>query len=352
MKKILILLVVLGVIAAAVMLLIARKAEVASLELPSKPRTPVTTVKPKVRSVIQSQLFLGHVYSKQHTEIATRYSSMVVNIPVNESQHVRRGDLLAELDSGDVQRLIDVLKAKTAAMQSEVAVTAKRHRSNETLYRAGAISEESYDSSRLLLKSKQTALEELNASLQTQKQQLPYYSIRAPYDGTVGIVFAHTGDLAVPGKALLTLHSKEKIARFAFPSAVSIEKNAAVMSGDLRIGTVSALYADASQGLFEAEVALNPQTDFVHGEMVNIEVVQKSVTQCSVPLGALLRTAEGFQLMQYRNGTFVPLSVELVAQNGDFSAVEPCPEHDVAVASAARLATLPFLSDVTLVERP
>ena len=352
MKKFFILPAALILVVSAAMLLVNRKAEVAGLPVPQKRSFSVETVVPSQREIVSAYPLLAHINSKKLTRIATRYSSVITEIPVHESQHVRRGELLIRLDEGDVQRMIRSLESKKAALERELAVLTKRFHSDTTLFKAGAISEERFDSSRLLLESKSAALVELDTDLQTRKQQLPYYEIRAPYDGIVGAIAVETGDLSVPGKGMIELHSEDKIARVTYPSTLPVSRNAAVYSQGVRIGSIALRYADAPQGLYEAEIALEPGTAFVNGEAVPVTVELHKVTHCSVPEKALFSSRGSYAVMEYRDGVFAPLAVDVVARDGSYAAIDPCPENSVAAASAAKLAALALQDSIAAAERP
>ncbi len=352
MKKIFFLLTVLILIIAAAILLINRKTEVAALPVPKKQTANVQTAMPAQREIVISSSLLAHIHSKKLTAIATRYSSTIIGILVQESQWVHRGELLVRLDAGDVRRSIRSLEARKRALESELAVLDKRYHSDTVLYKAGGISEERYDSSRLLLESKSSMLAELDANLQTQKRQLPYYEIRAPYDGIVGSINVDIGDLAVPGKELMQLHSKTKIARITYPSTLAIPLGAPVYSQGIRIGSVVLQYTDAPEGLYEVEIALEAGNAFKHGESIPVTVELHRITHCSVPEKALLSIGGTSTVLEERNGTFTPLQVDVLVRNDSYAAVEPCPEHRVAIGSLAELTSLTLQNSTETTERP
>jgi len=352
MKKYVFLLIALAFLISGALLLLNRKAEITSLPVPQKHIANVDIFTPVDREIITSYPTLAHIQSKQLSKLATRYSSVVVEIPVHESQRVRKGDLLVRLDSGDVQKTIRALEGKKTTLESEVAVLSKRFHSDALLFKAGAISEERYDNSRLSLANKSALLTELNATLQIQKQQLPYYELRAPYDGIIGTVDIEIGDVTVPGKGLIELHSEPKIARIAYPTTLSIPQNAAVHSHGIFIGNVVSRYADAPQGLYEAEIALEPKSTFVHGEAVPVTVELQKIMHCSVPEKALFKSGKSQTVLENRNGAFVPLAVDVLARDGSYAAVEPCPESSVAVASATKLAALALQNSHEATEHP
>ncbi len=138
--------------------------------------------------------------------------------------HVKEGDLLVHLDTGDVEILIDQAKAEYESAKQRIAVgsaatfnleSAQADFNNvEHLFKLGQISENDYQKSRRAVETikQQLALEkvlneenlqnDLN-NLRTLERQKEKMTITAPFEGLVSVVYAHPGDLIDSGSPIV-----------------------------------------------------------------------------------------------------------------------------------------------------
>ena len=89
---------------------------------------------------------------------------------------------------------------------------------DEKLYKAGAISKEALERSRSTLESTKSAVDAYEESIHGLEQnvdaarlQAGYAQIAAPFSGVVTRRSAEPGDLAVPGKAILTIQQPSPV---------------------------------------------------------------------------------------------------------------------------------------------
>jgi len=123
--------------------------------------------------------------------IATRMSGTVESVAVDVGSRVRRGDTLVRLDDRDVEARID--RAEAALRKAEQY--ARRIRA---LAEDGAATEQELDDA-------EAGLEQARAALEEARAQRAYVVLRAPFDGVVTRRAVDPGELAAPGRPVLTL---------------------------------------------------------------------------------------------------------------------------------------------------
>lgn len=135
--------------------------------------------------------FPAAVVSERSAELATRMSGTVRGVLVDVGARVREGQLLVRLDASDIQ-------ARVAAAEAKVELASRTHRRIESLAADGAASQAELD--------QVTAnLEAARAQLREAQAQDSYTNVRAPFGGEITRRSVNPGDLAVPGRPLLTL---------------------------------------------------------------------------------------------------------------------------------------------------
>lgn len=123
--------------------------------------------------------------------IATRTSGTVERVAVDVGSRVDRGDTLATLDERDVEARID--GAAAALRKAE-----QYHRRIRALAEDGAATGQELDDA-------EAALEQARAALEESRAQRAYVVLRAPFDGVVTRRTVEPGELAAPGRPVLTL---------------------------------------------------------------------------------------------------------------------------------------------------
>lgn len=161
----------------------------------------------------------GSVISDNQKMITSRYMGFVINVNVSEGQNIKKGDLLYEIDSKEIdsaktQVELGISQAKLALQmyqnQSQnVELNLERHK---RLYEKDMVSK--FDVENLELASKnlkamvtisQEQIKQASAKLKEVMNQYQYLSIVAPNDGVVIQKNIKVGEMAMPGMPAIVL---------------------------------------------------------------------------------------------------------------------------------------------------
>ncbi len=107
MKKIIGLLVIILIIIGAVTLVKKRKESIENAPSAKAMLSTVVVYKPKVKKISESESFLANLQAMNQPQISSKLSGYLKKIYVKESDFVKKGDLLAELDLVDVKAAIN-----------------------------------------------------------------------------------------------------------------------------------------------------------------------------------------------------------------------------------------------------
>lgn len=173
---------------------------------------------------------------------------------------VKSGDLVK---SGQVLMVIDPLK-QTATVQSQVGTQQQKKalydytkiqlERQRKLFEAGVVSRDAYDQATQAYENAKADYEANVALTDTQKQQLAYYEIRAPFDGVVGDIPVHIGDYVSPSTILTTIDENVDLEAYIY---IPTER-----AGEIRTGLpVEILDTDGNTLTKSTINFLSPQVD-------------------------------------------------------------------------------------------
>lgn len=333
-------------------LLKERQEEVNTQATPMADAVSVPVVKFAQGVMNQEVSFLAQVLGDKSIKLSTKLAGYVQEVAVEESQEVKKGDLLVKIDETELKSTIDALKATLAAQQNDLTLARSIHARNTKLYKIGGLSKEQLDISRVTLKMKQSVLENTRQKIAQLEHQLTYLTIVAPFDGAVDAILLHEGDLAATGKPILSMSNHQQKLLFSYAPAQKgmIQKGQMVVQGVKKLGEIRAIYPTSTNGLVTAEVVLDTPLDLPIGSSIQIKVVTQSQSGCILPDTTIVHKKDGTYLMVYKENKFIPQKVEVKLHNGNRILVAPCPKEWIASASEVKLAALPAYENVHLIK--
>ncbi|MBW2683073.1 MAG: efflux RND transporter periplasmic adaptor subunit [Deltaproteobacteria bacterium] len=347
MKKLILLLLVIALGVSAAMLLKKRKQSIKDAPVPTPLTYQVKIISAKTGLLEQTRPFLARLTSLKTAEISSKLSGLIKELSVRENQVVKKGDLLLQIDDLEIMSNIKSLQVNLKAQEKDVQYTRNLHERNKALYKVGGLAREKYEGSEVTYGAKKAALEATRQKIIGLEVQLRYLNIKAPFDGVVGTIFSQKGDLASPGKPLLSINSHGQKLTFSYvPGGHAIKTGQNISQDGVKIGQIIRLYSDADNGLSVAETTVDTPLDMPNNSYLTIDLLVFADSGCTVPLNALLRTKEGARVMIHENKVFKSLKVDIIAENKAQALIEPCPDSPVAVAAGAKLRQLPSYGNV------
>lgn len=332
-------------------LLESRKAEISNEALPGVSLVTVSVVYPTQGMMRDRESYLAQVASDKSIKLSTKLTGYIENVYVDESQKVRKGDVLVQLDEMELQSNIKALKATLQAQQNDLELAKSIYTRNMKLFNVGGLAKEKLDISRVSMQAKEVVVKNSLQRIEQLKHQLSYLKIAAPFDGVIDNILLHEGDLAAAGKPILGMSSGVKKLIFSYaPKNTSIKKGQEVWAEGQKIGHIKSIYTVAQNGLTNAEVKLSAKVDLPVGSNMNIEVLTKETEGCIVPDDTVLHKREGTFVMVYAEGKFSPLQVNIEMEDDNHLLISPCPDTSVAQASEVKLAQLSAFENVQVIK--
>ncbi len=163
----------------------------------SLPETVVSVQKVQ-KSIAKNQIeIVGTVQAVEQAEIAAKISGNIVRLPVDLGTRVNRGDLLVEIQAEEISAKLQQAKAQLEQAKRNLA-------REEKLLKKKAATLETVKSLRDMVRIAEAAHREARI-------MLGYTKIVAPFSGIVTRKLTNIGDLATPGKPLLSLEEENNL---------------------------------------------------------------------------------------------------------------------------------------------
>jgi membrane fusion protein, multidrug efflux system len=144
---------------------------------------------------------LGTVTSLATVTIRSNISGYLVNVAYTEGQIVKKGDLLAEIDSRPYELALANAQgtlARDKALLEASQIDLKRY---QELAKTNAIPRQQLDTQVYLVAQYQANILSDQAQIDTQKLNITYCHIVAPVSGRVGLRLVDQGNYVTPGDA-------------------------------------------------------------------------------------------------------------------------------------------------------
>jgi RND family efflux transporter MFP subunit len=177
---------------------------------------PVQTEVIAAAPVPEYDEYVSTIKSRRSATINPQVDGNLVKINVHSGDRVQAGQILMEIDPAKQEATVSSSHAteqqKLAVFQyNQIEVERQRK-----LFDQGVTSRDAFDQAEQAYKNAQADYESTVATTQSQKKQLGYYHIAAPFDGIVGDVPVHLGDYVSPTTMLTTVDENRDLEAYIY----------------------------------------------------------------------------------------------------------------------------------------
>lgn len=130
---------------------------------------------------------LGTVQASNTVTVVPQVSGRITEILFREGQEVRRGDILARIDSRSIQAALDQARATRAQRDAQLANARRDLQRYTLLARSSGTSQQTLDTQRATVAQLEAQLQFDDATIASAQAQLDDTTIRSPIDGRTGL---------------------------------------------------------------------------------------------------------------------------------------------------------------------
>jgi len=160
--------------------------------------------------------YVSTIKSRRSATINPQVDGNLVKINVHSGDRVHAGEILMEIDPAKQEATVS---SSHSTEQQKLAVfeynqiEVERQRK---LFDQGVTSRDAFDQAEQAYKNSQADYESAVATTQSQKKQLGYYHLGAPFDGIVGDVPVHLGDYVSATTMLTTVDENRDLEAYIY----------------------------------------------------------------------------------------------------------------------------------------
>jgi membrane fusion protein (multidrug efflux system) len=211
----------------------------------------------QLESALTRREVVGQIESRVPIEVASRVAATIKEITVRAGDAVRQGQVLARLDSADLEAQVRQAQGRLAAAQAEYARASADEKRFRSLLALGSATPHEFDRVEAAYRATAAAVSQSEAGVAGARAALKYTEVRSPIAGIVQERLAEPGDLAMPGRPLVKLYSEKEL-------RVSLQMPEA-LGRHVRVGTplvirVDAVGVEVSAAVSEIVPAADPST--------------------------------------------------------------------------------------------
>ena len=164
----------------------------------------VNVVHPQSGSVAQDLVLPGNVQAFTETPIYSRTNGYLKKWYFDIGSHVRRGQLLAEIETPEVDQQLQQSRAELERIQANMELAGVTSNRWQNLLAKHAVSQQEADQARSNYIAAQAAVDASKANVRRLEQLQNYEKIIAPFDGVITARNTDIGDLINAGSAATT----------------------------------------------------------------------------------------------------------------------------------------------------
>lgn len=150
--------------------------------------------------------FDGVVEAVRQTVVAAQVPGAVVQLDAKVGDRVKVGQVLLRIDARAADQNAAASDAQVRAARASLEVASKDFERQKQLFQKNYISQAALERAESEFKSTQAQASAQLAQAGAARTQSGFYVVRAPFAGVVAEVPVSLGDMAMPGRPLLTLY--------------------------------------------------------------------------------------------------------------------------------------------------
>jgi RND family efflux transporter MFP subunit len=158
-----------------------------------------------IRDLPQTIAAEGVVEAVKQATLGAQVAGRIVELNVKAGDTVRAGQVLARIDARTADQAVAASLSQVAEAEANLANAKRKHERNRDLLAQKFVSQAALDQSEAEYKAALAQLAAVKANAGQAVAAQSFNTIAAPYAGVIGATHAELGDMAQPGRPLVTV---------------------------------------------------------------------------------------------------------------------------------------------------
>jgi len=261
---------------------------------------PVQVAPVSLNPVASSDTYVATIKSRRSATMQPQVDGNLTRILVKSGDAVKPGQVLMQIDPLKQTAAVEAQQGTEQQQRAIYQYSQADMARQEELYKDGIISKQAYDQAVQSLQNSKGALDSAAAQTNTQKQELAYYQIRAPFAGIVGDIPVHLGDYVSSTTTLTTVDEVADLEAYIYlPTeraadahtglAIDLLDESGAVLAHSSIDFVSPEVDNNLQGILAKASIPKSAVRLRNGQIVNARVTWGTSRQPTVPVLAVTR---------------------------------------------------------------
>ncbi len=253
----------------------------------------------------QALRFAGVARARQRANLTFQVGGTLATRPLEIGQQVAAGEVLATLYNPQLEPARDAARARLAELQAQSAQARRDVQRTEQLFERGVLSQADQEQQRARLQALEAGVRNARAALQQSEQMNSETRLRAPFDGSIDALLVEPGEFVAAGQPVVQLAAGRGL-------EVEVMVPASLLQG-LEVGATLPVWSSLEARQWEGRVAevgrgagfgssLYPLVVSLPegraGDAVEVGLQPAGAQQLSVPLAAVMRSAQGLSVFR------------------------------------------------------
>ncbi|MDE6278267.1 MAG: efflux RND transporter periplasmic adaptor subunit [Muribaculaceae bacterium] len=148
---------------------------------------PVDVAYPLVDSVVLHNTYPAYLSADKSVDLVARVDGYLVSQEYKDGTFVRKGDVLFRIEDGSYRDAVRQAEARLESAKATAAYATSHYEAVERALRSDAVSAMEAEQAKSSMNEAQAAVRNAQAALQQAQTTLSYCTVRAPFDGHVGM---------------------------------------------------------------------------------------------------------------------------------------------------------------------
>ncbi len=319
---------------------------------PAPAAVPVRVTTVEREDVNHYAMAVGQVEARHRVIIRPQVDGQLMQMPVREGQHVRKGELLATIDDRAIRAALALAEAEKSRAEAQLAAARLELARFVDLVRKQAITPQQLEQQETRVAELEATVRATEASIAAENIQLSYTRITSPIDGRIGLRQVDPGNVVSSDDrdGLFTVTQSDRVSVIFSLSQLHLPALTALME-TVEQTPVELFERDAgrpvAQGYLVAvdplvdsqtgSVSLRAEFDNPHhalwpGQLVTVRVrTGISRDSLTLPSGAVRLGLEQAFVYRVRDGQVEVVNVGRLREEGDLSLIEGLAPGDIIV---------------------
>jgi membrane fusion protein, multidrug efflux system len=207
------------------------------------------------RELTRTLPFSGSLSPVLQSTVKSKVSGEVQRVFVREGESITHGQVLAQIDTSDLQARLDAQVAALEEAKARLSIADKNRETNFKLLKQNFISQNAFDTTHSTFEANAAAVRSAEAQVRLARNAMQDAVVRAPIDGVLARKMVNAGEKVGPDSAMFTVVDLTKMEIEAPAPASEIP--------GVRVGQVASFQVDGfGERVFEGRVErINPITE-------------------------------------------------------------------------------------------